>query len=344
MPISLPEWPTTRLESFKYTNLKPLAALELPVGRSTLRHAPQLEGITVAPLGSALVMPGTPVVIRALAAADDGWQIDVSGQVAAPLELCLLGEGATAPRLLLRLAKGASLTLFEEASTAGLANQLWQIELAEGAQLTHVRLQNAPATAMHLATSAVTLQQGAGYKLTTLNTGAALARYEPHITLAAAGAEVSLTAINLLTGQQHGDVTTVLHHTAPGCSSQQVVRSVMAGQARGVYQGQIIVAPDAQKASAKQSSKALLLSAQAEMNVKPELEIYADDVQCGHGATIGSIDPGALFYLRARGVPEAAARQLLVAGFVSEALEGIGNDSLRLRLDQAVAQWLEQVS
>ncbi len=350
MPTLQPEtpaWPGTKLEAFKYTNLTRLAGTELAAARSTLHHSPKLEGVTVSSLAPALTMPVTPLTQRALAMADNGWLIEAKGEIAAPLELNLaLGEYAsTAPRLLIRLAANTHLTIYEDAHAAAssLTNQMWQIELAEGARLCHVRLQESQDTATHLCTSAVTVGRNASYKLITLNTGAGIARYEPHITLTAPGADVNLTAINLLTETQHGDVTSVMRHAAPHGTSRQLVRNVLAGNARGVYQGQIVVAPDAQKTAAQQSSKALLLSEFAEMNVKPELEIYADDVQCGHGATIGTIDRMALYYLKARGIPEAQARALLVSGFIAEALEGVSNDSLRLRLDQQVARFMERV-
>lgn len=347
-PPEIPAWPSHKAEAFKYTSLSGLAGAEPAPARSTLHHSPRLEGVTVSALTNAPALPDTPLTRRALAADDDGWLIEVAGANKAPLELELKApaHSGTAPRLVLRLAAQAQLTLYETAAadTGSLTNQLWQIELAEGAQLCHVRLQESATSATHLCTSAVTLARNASYKLVTLNTGASLARYEPHMTLAAPGAEVSLTAINLLTEHQHGDVTSVLRHDAPHGISRQMVRNVLAGSARGVYQGQIVVAPGAQKTRAQQSSKALLLSPQAEMNTKPELEIYADDVQCGHGATTGTLDRLALYYLRARGIPAAQARALLVGGFIAEALDGVSNDSLRLRLDRQVARFMERVS
>ncbi len=346
MPTLQPEWPNNKIEEFKYTNLAKLSALELKVGRSELRHSPKLDGVTVSALPPALDMPVTPLTQRALASYDNGWLIEATGESTAPLELDLFaGEyTSSAPRVAIKLAANTKLMVFESAFAGAscLTNQLWQIELAEGAQLCHIRLQCSSGDATHLATSKVTVGRNAQYKLLTLNTGAALSRYEPHITLAAPGADASLTAINLLTGTQHGDVTSFMHHQSPQGSSRQMVRSVLAGHARGVYQGKIMVAPDAQKTSAQQSSKALLLSSGAEMNTKPELEIFADDVTCSHGATTGTIDRMALYYLKARGIPEAQARALLVSGFIAEALDSVTHDSLRLRLEQQVAQFMER--
>lgn len=348
LPDTLPEWPTQKVEAYKYTNLDRLASLELAPARSQLRHSPKLEGVTVSSLGAPMNMPVTPLTERALAAEDNSWLIEATGENTAPLELKFeLGEYAgTAPRITLRLAANARLVVFEDAyaGAGSLTNQLWQIELAEDAQLCHVRMLLGEETATHLSTSAVKVGRNASYKLITLNTGAGLARYEPHITLAAPGADVSLTAINLLTNTQHSDVTSVMRHDTPHGTSRQMVRSVLAGHARGVYQGQIVVAPGAQKTSARQSSKALLLSNGAEMNTKPELEIYADDVQCAHGATTGSLDRMALYYLKARGIPEAQARALLVGGFIAEALDGVTHDSLRLRLEQQVTRFMERIS
>lgn len=340
MPTSLPDH---KVEAFKYTSLAKLVAPE--AGRSELRHSPALTGVSVTPLTEKLALPATPLTTHALEQADNGWLIEASGENKSPLELEITASGSTTGKVLLRLSKNARLCVFEDtAKTTGLANQLWQIELAEGAQLCHVRLQNSPIGTTHLATSNVNIGRDAQYKLVVLNTGASLSRYEPHINLDAPGAEASLTAINLLNQTQHGDITSVLRHNAPHGSSRQMVRSVLAGSSRGVYQGQIVVAPGAQKTSAQQSSKALLLSPSAEMDTKPELEIYADDVQCGHGATTGSLDMQALYYLRSRGVPEAEARMLLISGFIAEALSAVESDSLRLRLDAQVAKFMEALS
>jgi Fe-S cluster assembly protein SufD len=144
----------------------------------------------------------------------------------------------------------------------------------------------------------------------------------------------------LLRAHSHADFTLVVDHVAPGCESRELVKAVLDGRSRGVFQGKVIVERGAQKTDGKQMANALLLSDDAEFDSKPELEIFADDVVCGHGSTAGQLDQDMLFYLRARGIAEAEARSLLIAAFVGEALDKIDNEALRAALDEKVAAWL----
>jgi Fe-S cluster assembly protein SufD len=147
--------------------------------------------------------------------------------------------------------------------------------------------------------------------------------------------------VNLLKGTQHGDTTLVVDHAVPGCTSREVFRAVVDDRAHSVFQGRIIVRPDAQKTDGKMMTRALLLSDEAEADNKPELEIFADDVTCGHGATAGALDDSLLFYLRARGLAEKEAQALLIQAFVGEAIEAIPDDGLREAAMAAAERWLE---
>ena len=151
----------------------------------------------------------------------------------------------------------------------------------------------------------------------------------------------SIRGATLLNGKQHADTTMVVDHAAVGCQSREVFKTVLDDQSRGIFQGKIIVQPGAQKTDAKMASHALMLSEEAETDNKPELEIYADDVQCGHGATAGDLDEDLLFYLRARGIPRAEAEALLIQAFVGDAIEGIEHAGLREALMEAVQAWLK---
>ena len=162
---------------------------------------------------------------------------------------------------------------------------------------------------------------------------------EVRCRLAGPGATAHLNAAQLLCGTQHADFTTVVAHEAPACASRQTVKNVLSGHAHGVFQGKIEVARAAQKTDGYQMNQALLLSPDAEMNSKPQLEIYADDVKCSHGATVGALDPDQAFYLRSRGIPEAQAREILVRAFLAEALDPIAHDTGRAWLEDAVASW-----
>ncbi len=143
-------------------------------------------------------------------------------------------------------------------------------------------------------------------------------------------------------GRQHADFTSVVGHTAAGCQSRQTVKNVLAGKSRGVFQGKIEVARQAQKTDGYQMNQALLLSPDAEVDSKPELEIFADDVKCSHGATVGELDAEQMFYLRSRGVPEAEARSILVRAFLAEALDAVADETIRARLETAVDGWWER--
>jgi Fe-S cluster assembly protein SufD len=248
------------------------------------------------------------------------------------------------PRHSIRLDPGARLTLVEISAGQGtyLLNTVAEIHVAAGAHLTHIRLQDEAATAFHVSTAYADVKAGATYDSFTLNLGSRLSRTEVHAQLTGAGAIVHLNAAQILAGSQHADFTSVVGHTAPGCTSRQTVKNVLAGQSRGVFQGKIEVARDAQKTDGYQMNQALLLSPFAEVDSKPELEIFADDVKCSHGATVGELDAEQLFYLRSRGIPDVEARSILVRAFLAEALDLVADDTIRGRLEAAVEQWWER--
>ncbi|HET7491908.1 MAG TPA: SufD family Fe-S cluster assembly protein, partial [Bradyrhizobium sp.] len=183
---------------------------------------------------------------------------------------------------------------------------------------------------------------GAKSRLNTLNmtSGGGVSRYQGYLTFAGEGAEATANGVSLLKGRQHADNTLFLDHAVPDCFSREIFRSVLDDRAHSVFQGRIMVRPHAQKTDAKMMTRALLLSDEAEADNKPELEIFADDVACGHGATTGALDESLLFDLRARGLSEKQAQAMLIQAFVGEAIESIANDDLR-ELSMATAErWL----
>jgi Fe-S cluster assembly protein SufD len=183
---------------------------------------------------------------------------------------------------------------------------------------------------------------GAKAHLTTFNmtSGGGLSRYQGHLSFAGEGSEVTANGVNLLKGRQHADTTLFLDHAVPHCASREIFRAVVDDRAHSVFQGRIIVKPKAQKTDAKMMTRALLLSDEAEADNKPELEIFADDVTCGHGATTGALDESLLFYLRARGLSEKEAQALLIQAFVGEAIESIASDDLRELAISTAQRWL----
>jgi Fe-S cluster assembly protein SufD len=248
------------------------------------------------------------------------------------------------PRHSIRLGRNARLTLVETTTGHGayLHNPVAEVHVGEGATLAHIRLQDEGEAAFHLSTVYVEMAAGGTYDSFVQNMGARLTRTEIHARLAGPNATVHLNGAQLLRGVQHADFTSVVRHDAPSCASRQKVKNVLAGRSRGVFQGRIEVARAAQKTDGYQMSEALLLSPDAEIDTKPELEIFADDVKCSHGAAIGALDPDQLFYLRSRGVPEAEARSILVRAFLSEALDVVANDAVRATLERAVERWWER--
>ena len=280
--------------------------------------------------------------------AEDGVEIDIApGHDAGTLLLISLGTGdqqrpvAFHPRHALRLGRGARLTLIEQSLGTGsyLNNPVFSVTVAEDATLTHLRLQDESPVAFHLSTLYADIAARGTYDSFSLNLGGRLVRTEVHARLAGERATAHLNAAQLLGGRQHADFTTVVRHDAPATLSRQTVKNVLTARSRGVFQGKIEVARVAQKTDGYQMNQALLLSPDAEVDSKPQLEIYADDVKCSHGATVGELDPEQLFYLRSRGVTEAEARSMLVRAFLAEALDPIAHDEGRAIMDAAVEQW-----
>jgi Fe-S cluster assembly protein SufD len=175
----------------------------------------------------------------------------------------------------------------------------------------------------------------------SFTTGGAVVRNQLHVRFAGERAAATIGGASLLRGRQHVDTTLVVDHQARGGTSRELFKSVLDGESRGVFQGKIIVRPGAQQTDARMMTRALLLSEAAEADNKPELEIFADDVQCGHGATAGALDKDLLFYLKARGIPPDEAEALLIQAFVVEALETIEREDLREALTGAAAAWLK---
>jgi Fe-S cluster assembly protein SufD len=216
------------------------------------------------------------------------------------------------------------------------------VRVAKDAVLTHVRLQQESPSAFHLSTLYADIAEAGTYDSFALNLGARIARSELHAHLIGARGLTHLNGAQLLGGSQHADFTTVVRHDAPNCTSRQTVKNVLAGRSRGVFQGRIEVARAAQKTDGYQMNQALLLSPDAEIDTKPELEIFADDVKCSHGATVGELDAEQLFYLRSRGIPDAEARSILVRAFLAESLDAVTNDKVRGVLERAVEGWWEK--
>lgn len=220
------------------------------------------------------------------------------------------------------------------------ANQATSLLLADNAAVRLCKVQDEGREAFHTALTTAQLGPGAQFDSFAFSLGGALSRNEIHVRLEGEGAGCRLNGAYLMKGRQHCDNTTVVDHLVPDTSCRELYKGVLDGHAHGVFQGRITVHPDAQRTDGQQMNRALLLSDKAQISAKPELEIYADDVKCAHGATAGELDEMALFYLRSRGVPEDAARGLLVEAFLAEVIDGIALAGMRLPVQENVSRWM----
>lgn len=326
-------------------DLSDVKALAAEAGFKTLRETLEEDA---GPLKTA----STDAVIALNAAmATDGIVLSIADgkQLPAPIQIIHVATAASASvftRSQVKIGKGVRATVIESFVAAGAkayqVNDAVLLTIGDNADVAHIRLMDDAPDAVNITSQFVTV--GANTKLNFFNmtTGAAVSRLQGFITLAGEGSELSVNGVNLLTKTEHGDTTLVVDHAVPNCVSREIFRAVLDDRAHSVFQGRIIVRPDAQKTDGKMMTRALLLSDEAEADNKPELEIFADDVSCGHGATAGALDDSLLFYLKARGLPEKQAQALLIQAFVGEAIEQIADDGLREHVIGIAERWLER--
>lgn len=266
-----------------------------------------------------------------------------------PLHLVFVNQGADAvpaihARAIVLAGAGSEATLIESHIGQGegtyWTTPVTDIALEAEARLRHVKFQDEGPAAIHLGLSEARLERGASYKHLLLSIGGRLVRNELRAAMGGEGASVELDGAYLAKGRQHVDNTTDIVHGAPRCRSREVYKGALDGQARGVFQGRIVVEPGAQQTDGHQLNRTILLSDGAEIDTKPMLEIYADDVKCSHGATAGALDPDWLHYLRARGIDETEARRLLVEGFLGEIVDEFGVPALAEHYRARIAAWL----
>jgi Fe-S cluster assembly protein SufD len=278
----------------------------------------------------------------------DGAVVEVSAEIARPLHLVFVygspRAAAVFSRSLVVIGAGAGLTLIE--SHEGPDGIDYQINAAldlvvgERARFDRVKINAEGSAALHLSTLSATVAAKANVTDFTFLTGGQVVRNQLFVQCAGAGTTLGLNGASLLRGRQHGDTTLLVDHAAGGCLGRELFKSVLDGASRGVFQGKIVVRAGAQKTDARMMTRSLLLSEDAEADNKPELEIFADDVQCGHGATSGALDDNLKFYLMARGIPERDAETLLIHSFVGEAIETVAHEGVRDALMDATMQWL----
>jgi Fe-S cluster assembly protein SufD len=281
----------------------------------------------------------------------DGAVLDIADGRAIETPIALIfgdtgGAGSTVvTRNAVRIGRGAKVVLVEShlaPSAPRQVNTATQLVIGYGAEVIHIKIVASREGSIHLGRTVAHLGKEAAYRPFTFISGDGVVRNDIAITFRGRHATFDLGAAKLVSRQGHADTTLVVDHAVPNCTSRELVKSVLADKARAVFQGKVIVRPDAQKTDGKQMAQALMLSPDAEFDSKPELEIYADDVVCGHGSTSAEIDPELVFYLRSRGIPLEEAQAILVESFVGEAIDKIEPEEIREAVRTSARQWLKR--
>jgi Fe-S cluster assembly protein SufD len=335
--------------------------------RSDLSSVKSLESITAIKLDQALQDPDHEPLIReslqrnaadnqngfallnnALFAGGLFIRIPRGVELDTPIQLQFISEGiggetaaASFPRIVIVSEANSAATIIESYATSDtersyFTNAMVDLVLADGARIRHYKVQREGARAAHIATTRVDVGANAIYDTTTINLGAALSRHDINVTMDHEGASCSVDGLYMVDGNQHTDTHSVIDHRQPRCSSHQLYKGILDGKSRAVFNGKVFVRHGAQKTDAQQTNKNLLLSNDAQVDTKPQLEIYADDVKCTHGAAIGQLDEDQRFYLESRGINPVLARNMLTYGFAEEVIEKIKIESIKRELDEAV--------
>lgn len=248
------------------------------------------------------------------------------------------------PRTLIVADNNSQITIVEHYAGVGegtyFTNPVTEMAVGDNAVVDHYRLQNEGAEAFHVSTLQVYQNRNSNVTTHSLNLGGLLVRNHLDVVLEGEGSDSLLNGLFLVNGRQHVDNHTGIEHAKPHCNSRELYKGVLDGKSRGVFHGRILVRPGAQKTDSKQTNKNLLLSDEALINTKPQLEIYADDVKCTHGATIGQLDKDAIFYLRSRGISVEEARSLLIYAFAAEVIGRVRIEDLRSQLNEYLLDWL----
>ena len=335
--FSLLGFPTVKSEDWKYTNVSPLVTPQWSVTSGQNNHVIDSEidllkafnfrrnGFTALNLAFANLK-----VVR----------IAKETSVAEPIELTFIADENTAifPHVLVIAEAGCKATIVESYDSGGktFTNSAIQVVVEDNANITHYRVQRDGIDAYNVGATEVSLGRGSRYDSTNINLGSALSRHDIDLKFTAEGGEAFVDGLYMLNGSQHHDTHSIIDHLVPNCTSHQTYKGVLNDTSRGVFNGKVFVRENAHGTDAQQSNKNLLLSDDARVDTKPQLEIFNDDVKCSHGATVGQLEEEELFYLLTRGLPMTLAKNLLTYGFAEEVINKIGIDSIKADLDAAV--------
>ncbi len=333
-------FPTVQNEDWKYTNVGKVGSEQWKVGGKSLSD-PELIGAFEALLKNFDYKRNGFTALNLAFADIVCIRIPKETKLEKPIEVLLTGDDentANFPHVLIIAEAGSKARILETYTSLGknFTNTAVQIVVEDNANLTHYRVQKESAEAFHIGTTDVTLGRGSLYDSTNINLGAVLSRHDINVKFSAEGGECFVDGLYMLNGSQHSDTHSVIDHAVPNCVSHQTYKGVLNDKSRGVFNGKVFVRENASGTDAKQSNKNLLLSNEARVDTKPQLEIFNDDVKCAHGATVGQLEEEELFYLLTRGLNNELARNLLTYGFAEEIINKIGIESIKKQLDEAV--------
>jgi Fe-S cluster assembly protein SufD len=332
-------FPTPRDEEWKYTNVTEISNFKFEISneQSESQTSELLKEFNYKRNGfTALNLAFADVLLVT---------IPKETSVREPIEFNFQANEETAnfPHIIVVAERGSKATIIESYESEGvsLTNSAIQIFIEDDAHLTHYRVQKEAAESYHVGTTEITLKRGSFYNSTNINLGGKISRHDIHLKFSAEGGEAFVDGLYMLNGTQHADTHSEIDHTVPNCVSHQTYKGVLSDRSRGVFNGKVFVRENASGTDAQQSNKNLLLSNDARVDTKPQLEIYNDDVKCAHGATVGQLEEEELFYLLSRGLNETLARNLLTYGFAEEIVNKIGIESIKKQLDEAVLNRLQ---
>ena len=335
-------FPVVKSEDWKYTNVAPLAGLEWTINAGDRKNPADIDHELLE------LFDGGRNGFTALNLAFGEFatlRITKDTVVDQPIEFSFAAKDGAAqfPHLLVIAEAGSKATIVEtyQSPEKGFTNTAVQIVVEDNANLTHYRVQRESPETFHYGVTEISLGRGASYNSTNINLGGALSRHDIELKFTAEGGEAWVDGLYMLNGKQHSDTHSIIDHTVPNCTSHQTYKGVLNDSARAVFNGKVFVRENAHGTDAQQQNKNLLLSNEARVDTKPQLEIFNDDVKCSHGATVGQLEEEELFYLLTRGLPENLARNLLTYGFAEEIINKIDIKSIKAELDESVLNRLK---
>jgi Fe-S cluster assembly protein SufD len=332
-------FPTPKNEEWKYTNVASLANSTFKIQNSKLEveNSDLLQQFNFERNGfTALNLAFADFTVIT---------IPRETSVSEPIEFNFKADENTAnfPHILVIAERGSKATIIEhyESDAKSFTNTVIQIIVEDNANLTHYRVQKESTDAFHIGTTEVSVGRGSLYNATNINLGAAISRHDVHLKFTAEGGEAFVDGLYMLGGNQHHDTHSTIDHALPNCLSHQTYKGVLNDKSRGVFNGKVFVRENASGTDARQSNKNLLLSNDARVDTKPQLEIFNDDVKCAHGATVGQLEEEELFYLLSRGIEPKLAKNLLTYGFAEQIIDKIKVESIKKDLDEIVLNRLD---